>query len=81
MKIIKGILVLAAISAGIFFSSTTINPEEANKDIANLMAVETASAKLVIFGCAQGGTACGGNYNCKSVIISTNKCSPNPHPQ
>lgn len=81
MKIIKGILVFATITVGILFSSTAINPEEADKDITTLMAIETANAEWVFFGCAQGGTACGGNINCKSVIISSNKCSPNPYPE
>lgn len=75
MKKIKGILVLAVITAGIFFSSTSINPKEVDKDIASLMAIETANAKWVWFGCGAGGTYCGGSENCKSVIVSSNRCS------
>jgi len=74
MKKIKGILVFTVIVLGIFFSSTTINPKKADKDIATLMAVETANAKWVFFGCASGGDYCGGIEGCKSVIFSTNRC-------
>ncbi len=74
MKKIKGILVFTIIAMGIFFSSTTINTKKADKDIATLMAVETANAKWVLFGCAIGGTSCGGSPGCKSVISSTHKC-------
>lgn len=81
MKKIKGILVFAVISAGIFFSSTVINPEDADKDIATLMAVETADAKWAWFGCGLGGNECGGSTGCKWVIVSSNACVNNPHPQ
>lgn len=74
MKKIKGILVFAVIAAGIFFSSTTINTEKAEQDLASLMAVETADAKMVFFGCGSGGDYCGGKPNCKSVIFSSNRC-------
>ena len=75
MKKIKEILVFAVIAAGIFFSSTTINTEKSEQDLASLMAVETADAKMVFFGCGQFGTGCGGKPNCKSVIFSSNRCA------
>lgn len=75
MKKIKGILVFTVIALGIFFSSTTINTKKADKDIATLMAVETANAKWVFFGCGQYGDYCGGVPDCKSVIFSSNRCA------
>tara|TARA_R110001583_G_scaffold54028_2_gene166067 strand:+ start:857 stop:1102 length:246 start_codon:yes stop_codon:yes gene_type:complete len=80
MKKIKGILIFTVIAMGIFFSSTSINSEKEDVDLASLMAIETANAKWVFFGCAQGGAACGGSYNCKSVIISSRGCISNPYP-
>ncbi|AMC11874.1 hypothetical protein Lupro_11625 [Lutibacter profundi] len=81
MKKIKGILVFTVIAMGVFFSTTSINSKKEDMDLASLMAVETADAKWAWFGCGQGGDQCGGNYNCKWVIVSSNACSPNPHPQ
>jgi hypothetical protein len=81
MEKIKKNLVLTVIAVGLFFSSTTINAEKENMDLASLLAVETADAKWAWFGCGLGGDACGGNYGCKWVIVSSNACTPNPYPQ
>ena len=81
MKKLKGILVIAVIAMGIVFSTSSINAENTDQDLASLMAIETADAKWAWFGCGSGGEACGGNYNCKWVIVSNSACSPNPHPQ
>ncbi len=82
MKKLKGILVIAVIAAGMFFSTTSIDSEKIavnieSMDIASIVALETAEArkkKWVWFGCGGGGNYCGGEPNCKSVIVSSNRC-------
>lgn len=77
MKIIKGILALTLIATGIFFSSKSIASEKEDLDLSSLLAVETADAKWVWFGCGAGGNYCGGSPSCKSVIVSSNACTTN----
>lgn len=79
MKKIKGILIFSVIAIGIFFSSTSINTENEDMDLASLMAVETAEAKWAWFGCGLGGNECGGSMGCKWVIVSSNACVYNPY--
>jgi len=75
MKRVKGVLILAAIVMGLFFSTTSTKTEDEKTDISNVLAIETADAKWVWFGCAAGGNYCGGQTNCKSVIVSSHACA------
>lgn len=75
MKKIKGLIVFSLIVLGVVFTSTTIKTKKENNDLSSLLAIETAEAKWVFFGCGEGGTYCGGQDHCKSVIFSSNRCS------
>lgn len=75
MKIIKGFFTISVIVLGVFFISTSVNTEKENEDLSSLLAIETAEAKMVFFGCGSGGTWCGGIDNCKSVIFSSHRCA------
>jgi len=74
MKKIKGILILTAIVMGIFFTSTSLKTEDEQTEISNILAIETADARWVWFGCGHGGGTCGGSSGCHSVIVSSNAC-------
>lgn len=70
MKKLIGILGIAVIAMTMFFSTNSINTSDGEVDLASLIAINTANAETVIFGCKNGGTYCGGHTNCKSVIIA-----------
>jgi len=75
MKKIKGLFIFSLIMLGVFFTSTSINTKEKDNNLSSLLAIETAEAKWVWFGCGQGGKYCGGKTNCKSVIVSSRRCA------
>lgn len=71
MKKLIGIIGVVAIAMTIFFNTNSLNSSTENLDLASLIAINTANAETVLFGCKNGGTYCGGHYDCKSVIFST----------
>lgn len=71
MKKIIGILGVAVFSMVMFVNTNTTNYSNGDFDLAKLIAINTANAEWGIYGCADGGTFCEGNYGCKYWAIYT----------
>ncbi len=62
---------IAVMAMSMFFSTNSINSSNGKLNLANLIAVNTANAEWGLWGCADGGTFCEGNYGCKYWAIYT----------
>ena len=71
MKKLTGTLSVVVIAMVMFFSTNSINSSNGDLDLASLIAINTANAEWGIWGCADGGTFCEGNYGCKYWAIYT----------
>lgn len=75
MKKIIGVFAVTAIAVIMFFSANNVDQLSSDKNLSDVIAMNSANAEWVFFGCGMGGDYCGGVSGCKSVIVSSNRCN------
>ncbi|MBA0884776.1 hypothetical protein [Flavobacterium undicola] len=74
MKKILGILGVVVIAVTMFLGTDKINSSSPDNNLSDVIAMNSANAEWVWFGCGMDGDYCGQTPNCRFVIVSSERC-------